>query len=269
MIGIYRITNPKGKIYVGKSINIEKRFKSYRILSSFKTQRKLYNSIKLYGIDNHKFEIIEECNEELLNTREIYWIKKLQAISKGLNLTKGGDGIKLCPESQELRRLKSMKPILQYDLDGNFIKEHKGASDAAKDLGKKQGNNINDCARGKYHSTYGFMWIYKTSESYSLRISPPQYKDKGSKWTEERRLKYKNSRKGEKRSLDYSNKISKLKQKPVYQFDTCGKIAHIFSSFGEINKSGVIGTTKLRKIINKDEYYKGYRYSYDINLKFE
>ena len=30
MIGIYKITNPKGKIYIGQSINIENRFKVYK-----------------------------------------------------------------------------------------------------------------------------------------------------------------------------------------------------------------------------------------------
>jgi len=30
MIGIYKITSPSNKVYIGQSINIEKRFKSYK-----------------------------------------------------------------------------------------------------------------------------------------------------------------------------------------------------------------------------------------------
>lgn len=72
MIGIYKITNPKGKIYIGQSVNIKKRWYSYEKLYC-KQQFYLYNSLVKYGIENHKFEIIEECLLEQLNEREIYW----------------------------------------------------------------------------------------------------------------------------------------------------------------------------------------------------
>lgn len=70
--GIYRITNPKGKIYIGQSINIKRRFNSYKKLRC-KSQPKIYNSLKKYGSENHIFEIIEECNVNMLCDREIYW----------------------------------------------------------------------------------------------------------------------------------------------------------------------------------------------------
>ena len=73
MIGIYKITNPKGKIYIGQSINIEQRWnKNYKTLNC-KTQTKLYNSLKKYDSENHIFEVIEECNTEQLLERETYW----------------------------------------------------------------------------------------------------------------------------------------------------------------------------------------------------
>ena len=74
IIGIYKITNPKGKVYIGQSIDIERREQCYvGLYSSIKGQPKIYNSIKKYGWENHKFEIIEECSIELLDEREIYW----------------------------------------------------------------------------------------------------------------------------------------------------------------------------------------------------
>jgi group I intron endonuclease len=74
MLGIYKITNPKGKIYIGQSINIDERIKHYKN-NSGKRQPKIYNSIQKYGWDNHMFEIIEECSLEQLNEKEIYWKK--------------------------------------------------------------------------------------------------------------------------------------------------------------------------------------------------
>jgi len=74
MTGIYKITSPTGKIYIGQSIDIEKRFKYYKKLYC-KQQTKLYFSLKKYGCENHIFEIIEECKECNLLERETYWKK--------------------------------------------------------------------------------------------------------------------------------------------------------------------------------------------------
>ena len=48
MIGIYKITSPTKKIYIGQSINIEYRIESYKKLIRCKKQIKLYNSLKKY-----------------------------------------------------------------------------------------------------------------------------------------------------------------------------------------------------------------------------
>ena len=63
--GIYKITNPKGAIYIGSSKHIEKRFAQYKNLRS-NEQHKLRNSINKYGYENHNFEILEECELNLL-----------------------------------------------------------------------------------------------------------------------------------------------------------------------------------------------------------
>lgn len=36
MVGIYKITNPKGRIYIGQSVNIEQRKQNYK---NFKTNK--------------------------------------------------------------------------------------------------------------------------------------------------------------------------------------------------------------------------------------
>ena len=84
MIGIYKITSPTKKIYIGQSINIEKRFKHYKSLRC-KSQTKLYNSFLKYGYNNHVFEIIEECEISELNTRERYYQEIYNCIENGLN----------------------------------------------------------------------------------------------------------------------------------------------------------------------------------------
>ena len=85
MKGIYKITNPEGKIYIGKSKNIEKRFSDYKRLDC-KNQPLIFQSLAKYGWLNHKFEIIEECSVNLLFERENFFIEKFNTIDNGLNI---------------------------------------------------------------------------------------------------------------------------------------------------------------------------------------
>ena len=48
-------------------------------------------------------------------------------------------------------------PILQYDLDGNFIREWPSAIDVGEEVRK----GISQCLRGKSKSSYGYIWKYK------------------------------------------------------------------------------------------------------------
>ena len=97
MIGIYKITNPNNKVYIGQSVNIEKRFKQYSSLSQTKLQKRLHYSFGKYGIKNHTFEILEECSIEMLNSRERYWQDFYNVLEDGLNcvLTDTKDSIKI------------------------------------------------------------------------------------------------------------------------------------------------------------------------------
>ena len=72
MIGIYKITNPKGKIYIGQTIDFDRRVYQYKMLNC-KEQPKLYNSLKKYGYDNHRFELIFQCFECYLTHWERYY----------------------------------------------------------------------------------------------------------------------------------------------------------------------------------------------------
>lgn len=70
--GIYKITSPSSKVYIGQSVNIQVRFSRYKRLSC-KRQVALYNSFLKYGAENHLFDVIERCEIDHLNIRERYW----------------------------------------------------------------------------------------------------------------------------------------------------------------------------------------------------
>lgn len=82
MIGIYKITSPNGKIYIGQSIKIERRFTTYKLNKEKNNQPRLYGSFKKYGVEKHKFEILEQCNIEELNSKERYYQDLYSATGK-------------------------------------------------------------------------------------------------------------------------------------------------------------------------------------------
>lgn len=108
--GIYKITSPTEKIYIGQSVDIERRFKVYKRLES-KMQRRLYASLVKYGYEEHTFEIIEKIDislvntdEKILNERERFWQDEYEVLGeKGLNcrLTETND--KSCITSEETK----------------------------------------------------------------------------------------------------------------------------------------------------------------------
>jgi hypothetical protein len=90
-IGIYMLTfdGLEDWPYVGQSQNIEERYVSHK--SSIKlgnSNYKLLEAFEIAGKKYPKLTILEVCSDiTSLDTREVYWINKLNSINNGLNLT--------------------------------------------------------------------------------------------------------------------------------------------------------------------------------------
>ena len=133
-VGIYKITSPSGRVYIGQSKNIEKRFSTYRqdwFLKS-KKQPRLRNSLNKYGVLYHKFEIVELCSVCDLDEKERLYQDRYNVTSRlGLNCVLISDGNKPHFRSYETRMKISLS------------KKGKKISDEAKlkiskfNLGKK------------------------------------------------------------------------------------------------------------------------------------
>lgn len=91
-IGIYKLSfNNTDLIYIGQSINIEKRFKDHiRILSLNKGSPKLQKAYNEYGLPS--IDILCICSLEDLDYYEILYIKEFDSYYRGLNATLGGKG---------------------------------------------------------------------------------------------------------------------------------------------------------------------------------
>jgi len=131
---IYKLTSPSGKIYVGKTYNLRKRVNSHKASIKKDKNYVLINSIRKHGWDNHFLEVIEEVEDDLLNDREIYWIKELNTYYQdndlGMNMTRGGDGQR-CSWMHKTEQRKQQSE--RYTSDGNPFYGHKH-SDESKDI---------------------------------------------------------------------------------------------------------------------------------------
>lgn len=90
--GIYKITSPTNKVYIGQSINIGKRLASYKIKYAATSQTILGRSLAKYGWKAHRFEIIIECLPSELNELEIKYIAQFNSFNSntGMNAMSGG-----------------------------------------------------------------------------------------------------------------------------------------------------------------------------------
>lgn len=175
MIGIYKITSPTGRIYIGQSIDIIKRFNGYRLVKC-KAQTRLYNSFNKYGYDNHKFEVIEECEVEKLNERERYWQEYYNVLGKkGLNcrITKDSDKSGYMSEETKKKMIESMigrkhtdetkkkfSDIRKGCGNGMFGKKH---TDSTKDKMSKKGKGR---FSGEKHPMYGSVRFGELNPMY-------------------------------------------------------------------------------------------------------
>jgi len=83
MVGIYKIVSPTGRVYIGQSLDVEKRVKQYQQGHNCESQTKLYNSLAKYSFSEHIFEVVEECKVEELNIRERYWQDLYNVLGRG------------------------------------------------------------------------------------------------------------------------------------------------------------------------------------------
>ena len=172
---IYRISNLiNGKIYVGKSKNPKVRWRQHKSHSK-KRNTKLYYAMRKYGIENFLFEVLEECNENTINDKEIYYISSLNPY---YNMTAGGDGggflnKKHGDKWKSAIKESNSKKVACYDLDGNLVNFYESCRDASYDVFGKDCGGIGAVMRGEYQTYGGFQW--KPFENQPL-LKIPSYK---------------------------------------------------------------------------------------------
>lgn len=63
--------------------------------------------------------------------------------------------------TQQLKERGSGRPVLQYTLEGNFVKRYPSLTLAAQSFGKDNISNIRSCCNGIGTSAYNYLWKYE------------------------------------------------------------------------------------------------------------
>lgn len=131
---IYTITNQiSGKVYVGQTKRkVEKRWwehcNSKKEYCSY-----ISNSLKYYGVDKFKFNVIHVCRNYELNDFEKFYIKEYNCMKpNGYNLTEGGENCK--PTMESIKKMSNAKKGVKL---GPLSEEHKNKI-AQANRGKKR-----------------------------------------------------------------------------------------------------------------------------------
>lgn len=187
MAVIYEIVNTINNMcYIGQTRrSLQERIKYHK--NDKQTRTPFYDDIRKYGWENFTVNIIEECEVEELNDREIYWIVEKQTVyPNGYNLKIGGHqsshhqltrekmsklktGSKFTEShkkniresnlgrkhTEETKRKMSLaakrrarKKVGMFDSSGNLIQKYDSIEDAARELGCHY-SNVSKCCNGK------------------------------------------------------------------------------------------------------------------------
>jgi group I intron endonuclease len=226
--GIYKITNickeceglpckSYGKVYIGKSKNIENRWSIYKKYPNKKEKKNnlLYMAIKKYGIENFSFEIIKLCLENHLNDLERFFIRVYYSYYKfgyGYNMTFGGDGgtierTKECNEKANIKRKQTMSTP-EYKAKFSEIMKGKRKGFIMTEESKKK---ISISKKGKSSAwNKGIPW---SEEHKKLLKETPNLRFLGKNHSEESKKKISESLTGHIHSEETRKKISKNSRK--------------------------------------------------------
>ena len=201
--GIYTIEflNKPGIYYVGSATRTNMKFgKSnvgfnarwrehlLKLYNGNHYNKKLQNTFNKYGKENIRFEIIEFCEPNICHGIEQYWLNMLDSYRNGYNLAyvvdKHSIGYVCTPERRKQmsdrmlgeknpcfkkdKKIKEKKErkiikVLQYDFDGNFVKEYNSVKEATEFVHGSDGNISRVCRRNSVELSYkNHFWFYST-----------------------------------------------------------------------------------------------------------
>ncbi len=162
MNGIYQVSN------LGRIRNNSKFNYKGRMLKPFHDTHE-YMQVRLYKDNKSKSHKVHRLVAETFipNPNNLPQINHIDENPKNNR----ADNLEWCTASYNINygnRMKKYiekrnKKTLQYDLEGNFIKEWESIKSIAKEL-KISKSGISNCAKGKFKQFKGYIWKFKEGD---------------------------------------------------------------------------------------------------------
>ena len=266
---IYKITNTiNDRIYIGKTVNLEKRWYQHRRM---KENKVLYKAFVKYGIENFTFEEVirvkskdKETLNFILNILETFYIKKFDSYNKGYNCTLGGEGTigRIVSEENRMnlrnshlghKHTEEQKEKIGTALRGR-TRDHEMINNAALKRRKSilqysldgefiqeyegltliegvHAAGIIQCCKKCLGQSQGYIWRYKESEAFPLKIEVKE--------------------------------TFHLKGRAVYQYTKQGEFISKFNSINEASNMTDIKSSAIRNNLSgQSKSAGGYVWSY-------
>jgi group I intron endonuclease len=151
-----------GKKYIGQTRQaFEERIKLHK-RDSKRLNLLFYRAIRKHGWDNFVWGIVEECNENLLNEKEIYWIEKFNSYNEGYNSTLGGGGTSIPSKWKKFELKSPIGEIVRGENISNFC-----------DIQGLSISLISSVLSGKIKSHKG--WTLPNTELYGVNIRAKEF----------------------------------------------------------------------------------------------
>lgn len=177
MVGIYKIENNKsGKIYIGSSINIEKRFKRHKndLLNNKHKNTHLQREYNKYGLDSFIFEVVEISSKSKLRIIEQKYLNEIFQLDnfnrKYYNIgisSSGGDNLTNNPNRE----------IIVEKIQKGLLERYKNETEEERNLRIES-------IKGEKNPNYGNKWNNKQRARMSNQRKGIKSKIKGKKYEE-------------------------------------------------------------------------------------
>lgn len=161
--GVYKITFPNNKIYIGISNNIYRRMLEHN--SDFRNGLPIERAIQKYGKIT-EFVILEEINpndRELMREREKFWISTFNSNKKefGYNISEGGDGADIGSNNSQAKLTEEQYQQVYKDLIDNKL--------SLQEIADKYEMHLSSLSRLNNGHTY-----FHSTINYPIRKTKPK-----------------------------------------------------------------------------------------------
>ena len=160
------VNNINKKVYVGQTIDYKQRIRSHKFNLNQNKNTPFYNALEKYGWENFLINIVEECEENKLNEREIYWINEKKSLyPNGYNLLKGGNQARHTDITKQ--KISNGRKDIKFSESHieNLRKSHLGYV-----MPEDQKNKISESNKGK---------VVSEETKFKLKYSQPHRREVG------------------------------------------------------------------------------------------